>query len=199
MANVDRSRSRSTPPKVGKTLQKLRLSRRMTLEQLSQIAGVSKSMLSEIERDKANPTIAVAWRLATSLGLSLNQLFAQDRTEPEVVRVLERRELPALSAPNEKYVLRILGPMDLAGRFEWYDLVLGPRGALRSEAHEPGTLEHLNVLAGAMEVTVGGVSRRVKAGEVARYRADQPHAIVNLAAASAHGLLVVVHGGVQEG
>lgn len=199
MATANSSRTRSgLPPKVGETLQKLRLARRMTLEQLSQAAGVSKSMLSEIERDKANPTIAVAWRLANSLGLSLNQLFASDRIEPEAVRVLARHELPALTASEDKYVLRILGPMDLAGRFEWYHLAFGPRGALKSEAHEPGTMEHLSVLGGAMEVTVGGVSRRVKAGEIGRYRADQPHSIANPATASTHGLLVVVHGGVQE-
>ena len=58
-----------TPPEVGATLQKMRLERNLTLEDLSRAAGVSKSMLSQIEREKANPTIAVAWRLANALGL----------------------------------------------------------------------------------------------------------------------------------
>ena len=49
-----------TPPEVGATLQKMRLERNLTLEDLSRAAGVSKSMLSQIEREKANPTIAVA-------------------------------------------------------------------------------------------------------------------------------------------
>ena len=46
-----------TPPEVGATLQKMRLERNLTLEDLSRAAGVSKSMLSQIEREKANPTI----------------------------------------------------------------------------------------------------------------------------------------------
>jgi transcriptional regulator with XRE-family HTH domain len=83
-------RAASLPPPVGATLQRLRLARKMTLEQLSRAAGVSKSMLSEIERDKANPTIAVAWRLANALGLELNQLFAPSQRERETVRVLGR-------------------------------------------------------------------------------------------------------------
>ena len=56
------------PPEVGATLQRMRLERGLTLEDLSRTAGVSKSMLSQIEREKANPTIAVAWRLANALG-----------------------------------------------------------------------------------------------------------------------------------
>jgi transcriptional regulator with XRE-family HTH domain len=185
----------AAPPRIGETLQRLRLARRMSLEQLSRVAGVSKSMLSEIERDKANPTIAVAWRLANALGLSLNQLFGPRRQEPEAVRVQARHDRPTLAAADEQHVLRILGPMELAGRFEWYDLSLRPGGALESEGHDPGTMEHLTVLAGAMEVTVGAATKRVKAGETARYRADHGHGIVNPGSATAHALLVVVHGG----
>ena len=182
------------PPRVGATLQRLRLGRKMTLEQLSRAAGVSKSMLSEIERDRANPTIAVAWRLANALGLELNQLFAPGQRERETVRVLGRHEMPSLTANDERHVLKILGPMELAGRFEWYDLAHTVGGALRSEGHDPGTMEHLTVLGGTMEVTVGETTRRVRSGETARYPADRVHTIANPAGAAAHGLLVVVHG-----
>jgi len=184
----------STPPRVGETLQRLRLARKMTLEQLSQAAGVSKSMLSEIERDKANPTIAVAWRLANALGLGLNQLFTAGHRDQETVRVLARHETPSLTAADEKHVLKILGPMELAGRFEWYDLTLVPDGALSSDGHDPGTLEHLTMLSGTVDVTVAGTSKRVRIGETARYSADQTHTISNVGKTAARGLLVVIHG-----
>lgn len=195
MANPPRAdRSDALPPPVGATLQRLRLARKMTLEQLSRAAGVSKSMLSEIERDRANPTIAVAWRLANALGLELNQLFAPGRRERETVRVLGRHEMPSLTGNDERHVLKILGPMELAGRFEWYDLAFAPGGVLKSEGHDPGTMEHLTVLSGTMEVTVGETTKRVRSGETARYPADHVHVIANPAGAGAHGLLVVVHG-----
>ena len=66
----------NTPPEVGATLQKMRLERGLTLEDLSRTAGVSKSMLSQIEREKANPTIAVTWRLANALGVSIAELLS---------------------------------------------------------------------------------------------------------------------------
>lgn len=187
-------RASAVPPPVGATLQRLRLARKMTLEQLSRAAGVSKSMLSEIERDRANPTIAVAWRLANALGIELNQLFAPSRRERESVRVLGRHEMPSLTGNDERHVLKILGPMELAGRFEWYDLTLTAGGTLKSEGHDPGTMEHLTVLGGTMEVSVGETTRRVRAGETARYPADHVHAIANPSTVGAHGLLVVVHG-----
>ena len=72
----------SSPPEVGATLQKLRLKRGLTLDDLSRAAGVSKSMLSQIEREKANPTIAVTWRLANALGIGIEELLS---SEPEDV------------------------------------------------------------------------------------------------------------------
>src|SRR5215469_1692018 len=125
------------PPRVGEQIQRLRSERKMTLDDLSRAAGVSKSMLSEIERDKANPTIAVAWRLTNALGISLDQLFAQQRPA-EAIRVAGPHEIPTLSGDNGGYQLRVWGPIELAGKFEWYELTLQSGAALTSNAHEPG-------------------------------------------------------------
>ena len=119
----------AAPPRVGEQIQRLRSERRMTLDDLSRAAGVSKSMLSEIERDKANPTIAVAWRLTNALGVSLDSLFAPQKA-PEAIAVSGPHEIPTLSGHDAKYQLRVWGPIELAGKFEWYELTLaGGRGA----------------------------------------------------------------------
>jgi transcriptional regulator with XRE-family HTH domain len=55
------------PPAVGAKLQALRQARKLSLDELSKLAGVSKSMLSQVERNLANPTVVVLWRLATAL------------------------------------------------------------------------------------------------------------------------------------
>src|SRR5947208_16811098 len=91
----------AAPPRVGEQIQRLRAERRMTLDDLSRAAGVSKSMLSEIERDKANPTIAVAWRLTNALGVSLDSLFAPQKT-PEAIAVAGPHEIPTLSGHDAK-------------------------------------------------------------------------------------------------
>lgn len=182
-----------TPPEVGATLQKLRLARGLTLEDLSRAAGVSKSMLSQIEREKANPTIAVAWRLANALGVTIGELLASEARPAETVQVLDAHELPTLPGDHAGYVLRILGPMELAGNFEWYELTLAPNGVLASSPHDPGTSEHLTLLHGAMEVEVDGEVKKLKIGATARYPADRSHAIRNTGKTEARALLVVTH------
>ena len=55
-----------TPPQIGPVIQKARKARHLTLEQLSRLSGVSRSMLSQIERSETNPTFAVVWSLTGS-------------------------------------------------------------------------------------------------------------------------------------
>ncbi len=182
-----------TPPEVGATLQKMRLARGLTLEDLSRAAGVSKSMLSQIEREKANPTIAVAWRLANALGVSIGELLATETRQPESIRVLEAHELPTLPGDHAGYVLRILGPMELAGEFEWYELTLAPNGILASSPHDPGATEHLTLLQGTMDLEVDGEKKKLKTGATARYQADRSHSIRNSGKTEAKALMVVIH------
>jgi len=185
--------AQKSPPEVGATLQKMRLARGLTLEDLSRAAGVSKSMLSQIEREKANPTIAVAWRLSNALGVGIGELLSDDSKEVEAIRVLEPHETPTLPGDHAGYVLRILGPMELAGKFEWYELTLAAGGELVSQPHDPGATEHLTVLQGSMEVEVDGSKRKLKLGGTARYNADRSHAIRNTGKTDARALLVVIH------
>jgi len=183
----------SAPPEVGATLQRLRLARGLTLEDLSRIAGVSKSMLSQIEREKANPTIAITWRLANALGVQIGELLSSEVRKVELIRVVDAHEIPTLPGSHAGYSLRILGPMDLAGKYEWYELTLQPGGELASQAHDPGTTEHLTVVTGTVELEVGAEKRKIKHGATARYPADQNHAIRNAGKTEAKALLVVVH------
>lgn len=187
------SNSPPTPPEVGATLQKLRLARNLTLEDLSRAAGVSKSMLSQIEREKANPTIAVAWRLSNALGVSIAELLAPEARETDSIRVLEAHEMPTMAGNHAGYVLRILSPLELAGKFEWYELVLSPNGELASTPHDPGATEHLTLLQGAMELEVNGEKKKLKNGATARYQADRPHCIRNLGKTEAKALMVLIH------
>ncbi len=64
---------------------------------------------------------------------------------------------------------------------------------LASQAHEPGSREHLSVLSGSLLVEAGTDSQSLQLGETARYATDQPHAIRNTGTELAVGMLVVIH------
>lgn len=181
------------PPRVGSNLQSLRQAQGFSLDELSRKAGVSKSMLSQIERNQANPTVAVVWRLATALGVGVGELLGDERPAAPAIVTVPAHGTPSLKSPDGKCELRILGPIELAGEFEWYELTVQPGGALESEPHAPGSREHLSVLSGVLEVSVGGDTSRLKPGETARYAVDQLHAIRNPGKTIASALLVVLH------
>lgn len=184
----------SEPPRVGDTLAALRQAGSLSLDALSRKAGVSKSMLSQIERGQANPTVAVVWRLANALDVGIGELLGGAAPAgPEPIELLPAHAAPAIRSPDGLCELRILGPIALAGRFEWYALSVQPGGALVSQAHEHGTQEHLSATAGLLEVQAGEQLQRVRNGETARYAADRPHAIRNPGKTLASAWLVVVH------
>ena len=64
----------STSRLLGERVSQLRQLQSMTLEQLAAASGVSRSMLSQIERCKANPTLAVTQRIAQTFGISIGEL-----------------------------------------------------------------------------------------------------------------------------
>lgn len=182
------------PPRVGDTLAALRQAQSLSLDELSRKAGVSKSMLSQIERAQANPTVAVVWRLANALGVSMADLLGNTPAAPAPsIALVATQSTPSLRSPDGLCELRILGPVDMAGQFEWYELRLQAGGALESQAHEPGTREHLSVVSGTLEVQVADTVQKIKVGETARYQADVNHSIRNTTKTTASAWLVVMH------
>ena len=179
---------------MGAALAALRQSRALSLDELSRLAGVSKSMLSQIERAQANPTVAVVWRLANALGVPLAELLggAAPAAAP-AMGFVPAHGAPSLRSPDGLCELRIWGPIELAGQFEWYALTVQAGGALDSSAHEDGTREHLTVQTGTLEVSAGDETQTLNVGETARYAADRPHAIRNPGKTAASAWLVVVH------
>jgi XRE family transcriptional regulator, regulator of sulfur utilization len=185
----------SPAPEIGPVIRQTRTARGMTLDQLAAASNVSKSMLSQIERGQANPTFAVLWGITRALGLEMSDL-ANPAAETAVmgkVDVVRHVGVPATTSRDGRCTLRILSPPHMVGEVEWYDMSFAPGGMLDSPPHARGAFEHLSVLDGVLEVSSGGDTQRLSAGEVARYAADVPHRIANASPAAARALLVLIY------
>jgi transcriptional regulator with XRE-family HTH domain len=183
------------PPQIGPLLLAERKARKLTLEQLAARSGVSRSMLSQIERNEANPTFAVLWSLTQALGIEFSTLIAGNAvaTHRDGIEVVPAVHTPEIRSADGKCVLKILSPPRLAGETEWYDVEIAPGGTLRSTPHAPGAFEHFTALTEGFAIDSAGSTARLKAGETARYAADVPHAISNTGRRSARGLLVLLY------
>lgn len=181
-------------PQIAPILLAQRRARKLTLEQLAARSGVSKSMLSQIERGAANPTFAVLWSLTQALGIEFSELVAghASAVEHDRIEISPATAIPEIRDEDGGATLRILSPPGLAGEVEWYELRLEEGAVLTSPPHAPGAFEHLTALREGFVVTSGKARAEIRAGETARYRADIPHSIANTGKKAARGLLVVM-------
>jgi transcriptional regulator with XRE-family HTH domain len=186
----------SGTPKIGPVLQRQRKNRGLTLEQLAAMSGVSRSMLSQVERGKANPTFAVLWSLTRALKIDIAGLIeggGSAQSDDQTVELVTAAHTPEIRNADGTCRLRILSPPALAGRTEWYEVEIEPSGTLDSSRHAPGTFEHFTALSPGFEVTSGNSTRPLKAGDTARYPADLPHRIANTSGKRAKGLMIVLY------
>lgn len=192
---TQRGRKAHTPsdvtPELGKTIQRLRKAYNMSLGDLSEQSGVAKSIISQIERNETNPTISTVFRLSQALDTTIEEVLKTGRSDAFVDHQT-RAAIPLLESEDGLCRLAIAGPLNLVDHLQWYDFHAKPGGVLESEPHPPGTVEHLYVVSGQVEVTVDGDTRLAKAGEALRYHADKPHKLVNTGSAAAHATMVLV-------
>ncbi|MBL9142233.1 MAG: helix-turn-helix transcriptional regulator [Verrucomicrobiaceae bacterium] len=177
---------------LGRRVKKLRGDRSWSLEELANVSGVSKSMLSEIEREKANPTLSVTYRIARAFGLNLQELIetAETASSIQVIRSTERSQV---YRSDKQCEIRTLSPLNLEKEIEFYQVTLKPKGELRSQPHYEGTREFLTVEHGAIRIESGTDRSELGVNDSATYRADVPHAIVNTGSDEAVVFLVVIY------
>ncbi|WP_395747751.1 helix-turn-helix domain-containing protein [Prosthecobacter sp.] len=178
---------------LGKRVKKLRGDRGWSLEELANASGVSRSMLSEIEREKANPTLTVTFRIARAFGLTLQELIESAEASASKIQVIRASDRAQVYRSDKQCEIRTLSPINLEKDVEFYELTLRPGGTLRSQPHFEGTREFLTVEEGTVRIESDTNSEELGKGDSGTYRADVPHAIVNTGKGDALVFLVVIY------
>ncbi len=177
---------------LGSRVKQLRAGRGWSLEALANASGVSRSMLSQIEREQANPTLAVTLRIARAFGLSLGELLEMPGAA-STVTVIRADDHTYHSRSDKDCRIRTLSPLNLEKDVEFYEVRLQSGGTLRSSPHFEGTREFLTVQKGRVRVESGGDTEELAAGDSASYRADVPHVILNSGRGEATLFLIVIY------
>ena len=164
-------------PIVGGNLRRLRTKRGLSLERLSQLSGVSRAMLGQIELGQSAPTINILWKIARALEVTFSALISS-RTQSGAL-VLRADQAKILTSKDRSFSSRALFPFDEPRRVEFYELRLSVGGVEDADAHAPGTSENLVVTAGTVEIDVAGETHRLNTGDSITFEADAPHAYRN--------------------
>lgn len=176
---------------LGATVQRLRKAYNLSLSELSLQSGVAKSIISQIERNETNPTLATIWRLAQALDVSIERVLQTTEDEPFLEKTT-KADTPILLSDDGKCRLAIIGWIKTVEWLQCYEFSADPGGVLESEAHQRGSVESLSVREGELEVEVADVKASVKAGETLRYRCDRRHIIRNVGEAPAQATMVCI-------
>jgi transcriptional regulator with XRE-family HTH domain len=162
---------------LGVRVRELRRARGLSLDRVAASSGVSRSMISEIERGGRVPTVLVLDRVATSLGTSIARLVGgPSPDEPVVLRRAEQDELVDPSG----WQRRILSPVLPGVEFEFVRMTLGPRvDAGTFPPHAAGSREYVAVERGSLELFLDGRPVLLDAGDSVCYRGDRLHRFVN--------------------
>jgi transcriptional regulator with XRE-family HTH domain len=177
----------------GRRVAVMRRTQRITLDQLAERSGVSRSMLSQIERGQANPTLAVAARIADAFGLSIVHLI-EEEIRPPLIEVVDADDEQAIFSEKNGCRLRTLTPLHLEKNIEFYELIFAKEGLLDSDAHYAGTKEILTVSSGEVTLEVGNEPPvTLRCGDTAHYPADRRHKITNSGENPAICYLVVTY------
>jgi transcriptional regulator with XRE-family HTH domain len=162
---------------VGERLRDIRRLRRATLKTIADRAGVSESFLSQVERGRASASIASLRRIANALGVTVADLF--EPSGPPRPRVLRRDERPSLAFGILGRKL-LLTPRPLQ-HLEVFVGELDPSGSTGSEPYAHGDSEELFVvLAGTVQLELGGDIHELEQGDSIDYRSSVPHRVTNV-------------------
>lgn len=174
---------------LGIRLSSIRKRKNMTLDELSASSGVSKSILSQIERDLSNPTVTTISRIANALNEKLSDFFL--KIEVEQTNTIESsKETPSITSKDGLCEIKILGAGETVNWLQWYILEMKPKGVLESSSHGPKTFENLTVLGGQIEVLCGETKTKLSKGDTFRFQSNRSHTIKNISRERAQVLMV---------
>ena len=173
-------------------VRELRKKSHKTLEQLSGDSGVSRSMLSQIERGKANPTLVVAFRIAKAFNISLGELV-EDPGISSAIEIIRGKDPAYLYRSDDNCHIRTLSPLQMEKDIEVYELRLASGSELDSSAHYQGTREFITIQKGTAQVRSENNVCTLKKNDSAHYRADVKHAIRNIGHGELVAFLVVTY------
>ncbi len=178
--------------RIAERVRALRALRGLTLEALAERSGVSRSMISLIERGESSPTAVLLERLATGLNVPLATLF--DAPGPNPQPVARRADQLRWRDPASGYVRRNVTPSGFASPIQIAEVEFPPGAlvAFDTGARDVRVHQQVWVLEGSIEVTVGDDCHRLDTGDCLAFVLDRPTAFHNRTSKIARYAVVIV-------
>ncbi|PZT55059.1 helix-turn-helix domain-containing protein [Paenibacillus silvae] len=157
---------------IGGALKKYRKEKNITLDDLSELTGVSKLTLGNIERGETNPTLGMIWKISKGISLPLLALFQSEQP----VHVYRAGEGLRFSNDEKNWIIE---PIFKSNDIEMCRAYLQPNSSYLPEGHHVNTTETATVMTGSIEIQVDGEFYTLNQYDTISFRADSPHSYTN--------------------
>jgi transcriptional regulator with XRE-family HTH domain len=182
--------------RIARRVRELRAARRLSLDALAARSGVSRSMISLIERGESSPTAVVLEKLAGALTVTLASLFdppSTAETSPPHGPIARRDDQPQWRDPASGYVRRNVSPAGIAQPMQIVEVHFpaGRRVAFETGARDLRVHQQVWVLKGAIAVTCGTERHRLREGDCLAMQLDRPTMFYNPTRSTARYAVVI--------
>lgn len=167
-------------------LKKLREERNMSLGQLADAAGVSKVILSQIEKGDSNPTVNTIWKITGALNLPYTSLLEIPESTAVLIKKSDISELI-----ENKYHIFNYYPKTADRNFELYQIEVEPGCIHPSIGHSSNSFEYIMIMEGEMHLKIGEETYLLKKDDAISFNASGPHCYQNNSLETAKAILLI--------
>jgi len=167
--------------RIAERVRELRAAHTLSLDQLASKSGVSRSMISLIERGESSPTAVVLEKLASGLGVMLASLFDAPAAHVPSGPLARRDDQPQWQDPASGYRRRNVSPLGVPQPMQIVEVHFpaGGRVAFENGGRDMRVHQQVWVLDGAIDITVGVERHRLREGDCLAMQLDRPTMFYN--------------------
>jgi transcriptional regulator with XRE-family HTH domain len=189
------------PSRIGERLRQERQRKGLTVREIARRVGVSPSLISQIERDKVNPSVSTLWGLVTVLGLQMGDLFSNAEPPPGVVPLITTEPAGPATAPETRVGLvldtgvrweRLTATSDPVVEFLSVVYPVGAASCDERSLMRHGGKEYGYVISGRLGVRIGFDEHELGPGMAISFDSSAPHRLWAIGDQPAEAIWVVV-------
>lgn len=161
---------------IGKQLKSIRQTKNITLDDTSELTGVSKPMLGQIERGISSPTVNTLWKIATGLKVSFSSFLIENEAEYTVVEFKKQNMISEENGAMRAYTIFAFDPIR---SFEIFFIEFDSGCEHHSSEHNIGVEEYILVINGKLDMLLNGTKVTLNENQAIRFNANIPHSYMN--------------------
>ena len=174
---------------IAQNLMNIRRKRGLSLDKVAELTGVSKAMLSQIEKGKTSPTVTILWKIANGLQVSFSTFIKEsDKQQIEKIKI---DQLTPVNDENGNYLVYSIFPYHPEKKFEIYMVSLQPGYTHIAEKHLGE--EYILIQNGELTLEIQGETCLLSTNDTIKFTADTEHTYTNTSEEAVQFYIVIYY------